>query len=158
MSQRDLANLNNLFKKLNATIDKLDIFKSRAKELPDLELVQKKLAQFGAALGFVEDDLARKDDSRREQIEKEKLKKLGNQKGQAGPNEEEYIMAINATTFSNIQDINQILRRREIMTNINDKYIDKESSSKVTWQDKLKMAKGKKHESARQEQVHNFYE
>ena len=55
-------------------------------------------------------------------------------------------MAINATTFSNIQDINQVLRRREIMTNINDKYIDKESSSKITWQEKLRMARGKKHE------------
>jgi len=40
--------------------------------------VQQKLSQFGAALGFVADDLARKDDSMREQIEKEKLKKLGN--------------------------------------------------------------------------------
>lgn len=58
-------------------------------------------------------------------------------------------MAINATTFSNIRDINQILRRREIMTNINDKYIDREGSTKVTWQEKLRMAKGKKHESAK---------
>lgn len=78
MNQRDLANINNLFKKLNDTINKLDIFKQRARELPDLELVQQKLSQFGAALGFVADDLARKDDSMREQIEKEKLKKLGN--------------------------------------------------------------------------------
>ena len=58
-------------------------------------------------------------------------------------------MAINATTFSNIRDINQILRRREIMTNINDKYIDREGSTKVTWQEKLRMAKGKKHEAAK---------
>jgi len=58
-------------------------------------------------------------------------------------------MAINATTFSNIRDINQILRRREIMTNINDKYIDREGSTKVTWQEKLRMDKGKKHEAAK---------
>ena len=58
-------------------------------------------------------------------------------------------MAINATTFSNIRDINQILRRREIMTNINDKYIDREGSTKVTWQEKLRMAKGKKQEAAK---------
>ena len=66
MNQRDLANINHLFKKLNDTINKLDIFKQRAKELPDLELVQKKLNQFGAALGFVEDDLTKKDDTMRE--------------------------------------------------------------------------------------------
>ena len=67
-------------------------------------------------------------------------------------------MAINATTFSNIQDINQILRRREIMTNINDKYIANDSGSKVTWQEKLRRAKGKQQESGKQEQIHNFYE
>ena len=66
VNQRDLANINNLFRKLNDTINKLDVFKQRAKELPDLELVQKKLNQFGAALGFVEEDLAKKDEKMRE--------------------------------------------------------------------------------------------
>lgn len=40
---RDLKNIDQLFKKLNDTLDKLELFKKKAHSLPDIEIVQKKL-------------------------------------------------------------------------------------------------------------------
>jgi len=65
-----------MFKKLNDTLDKLQIFKKGAKSLPDIELVQKKLNQFGEALGFVQTGLDIKDAKALKDLEEEKLKKF----------------------------------------------------------------------------------
>ena len=53
LNKRDLSNLNNVIRKLNDHIDKLDIFQRKAHSLSDLEVVQQKVKQFGEALGFV---------------------------------------------------------------------------------------------------------
>ena len=53
LNKRDLSNLNNVVRKLNDHIDKLDIFQRKAHSLSDLEVVQQKVKQFGEALGFV---------------------------------------------------------------------------------------------------------
>ena len=53
LNKRDLSNLNNVIRKLNEHIDKLDVFQRKAHSLSDLEVVQQKVKQFGEALGFV---------------------------------------------------------------------------------------------------------
>ena len=76
INKRDLKNINTMFKKLNDTLDKLEIFKKGAKSLPDIELVQKKLKQFGEALGFVQSGLDIKDSQALKNLEDQKLKKF----------------------------------------------------------------------------------
>ena len=63
---RDLRNIDALFKKLNDTMDKLELFKKKACGLPDIEIVKKKLEEFGQALGFVEDNVAKMDKNKRD--------------------------------------------------------------------------------------------
>ena len=68
VNKRDANNMKAVIRKLNEHIQKIDVFQQRAKELTELELVQKKVKQFGEALGFVVADIGK-----REQIEQEKL-------------------------------------------------------------------------------------
>ena len=92
INQRDLKNLRILFKKLNDNIDKLKVFQQRAKTLSDIEIVQQKLKQFGAALGFAEVNLAKKEIKEKEEFESQKLRKFSKQQGQSNI-EQEYIKA-----------------------------------------------------------------
>ena len=108
-----------LFKKLNDNIDKLKIFQQRAKTLSDYEMVQQKLKQFGAALGFAEINLVRKGIKEREDLEAQKLKKFSKRQGQSNI-EQEYIKAMSEEAYKNLLEMNQTIRRREIMTKIND--------------------------------------
>jgi hypothetical protein len=39
VNTRDLKNINALFKKLNDTMDKLELFKKKAQSIPDIEIV-----------------------------------------------------------------------------------------------------------------------
>ena len=111
---RDLRNIDALFRKLNDTMDKLELFKKKASGLPDIEIVKKKLEQFGQALGFVEDNVAKMDKSKREKMAMKSMAKSGIEK--------EYIQAMCEDTYKNLLELNQLIRRREIISNINSDY------------------------------------
>lgn len=61
VSKRDAKDMKAVIRKLNEHIEKIDVFKQRAKELTELELVQKKVKQFGEALGFVVADIGKRE-------------------------------------------------------------------------------------------------
>ena len=75
--------------------------------------------QFGAALGFAEINLVRKGINEREALEAQKLKKFSKRQGQSNI-EQEYITAMSEEVYKNLLEMNQTIRRREIMTKIND--------------------------------------
>jgi hypothetical protein len=62
-----------MFKKLNDNLDKLQIFKKGVKSLPDIEMVQQKLKQFGEALGFVQVGVDTKNNEAMKNTEDKKL-------------------------------------------------------------------------------------
>ena len=68
VNKREANNMKNVIKKLNEHIEKIDVFKQRARDLTDLETVQKKVKQFGEALGFVVSDIGKREKAEREKL------------------------------------------------------------------------------------------
>jgi hypothetical protein len=95
-------------------MDKLELFKKKASGLPDIEIVKKKLEQFGQALGFVEDNVAKMDKNKREKMAMKSMAKSGIEK--------EYIQAMCEDTYKNLMELNQLIKRRKIISNINSDY------------------------------------
>lgn len=75
--------MKNVIKKLNEHIEKIDVFKQRARDLTDLETVQKKVKQFGEALGFVVSDIGKREKAEREKLQQKKLSKFSGNPAQS---------------------------------------------------------------------------
>ena len=134
VSKRDAKDMKAVIRKLNEHIEKIDVFKQRAKELSELEQVQKKVKQFGEALGFVVADFGKRERLERKKLEQKKLQKFSNNPGQSNL-ELVHIENQSEECYASLVELNQIIRRREIMTNINHKYLEsnREPREKLTW-------------------------
>ena len=134
VNKRDANNMKAVIKKLNEHIQKIDVFKQRAKELTELELVQKKVKQFGEALGFVVADIGKRELLDQEKLQQKKLQKFSNNPNQSNL-ELVHIENQSEEVYASLVELNQIIKRREIMTNINHKYLEsnREVRGKMTW-------------------------
>lgn len=79
----------------------------------------------------------------KEDLEDKKIKKFLKSGGQSQL-EMKHIEELSKESFMSIRELNQMIRRREIIVNINNNYMDTEGKTKgQTWKDKVNYNKQK---------------
>jgi hypothetical protein len=87
-------------------------------------------------------------------MDREKKEKMAMKSIKKTNVEQQYIEAICQDTYKNLSELNLMLKRREIISNINEKYIGLKMT-KMTWENKLKSkVRGKASFYPRYQQAH----